>query len=288
MIDRLLESAVEGFRLIQARVVEGKTAPLDEGMTAVEVNRLRALRETEFGTTEIAFLELRNLLGMQPEEPLRLKGNFDDLLAKPMPIAEAMQKALESRPDLLAFRAAETVAEAEIENAKAGGRLDAKISADYQRNDFGFPVRGIDPTGALRPVHGIFHSVRVGVTFEIPVRNANQGLIEAAIANADAAGKRTRFAELVVRREVAAAFARYESSARAMEIFRVGARQQASANLDVIRQTYEFGARNLIEYLAEQRRYLDIENEFIASQLAVYQAKVEIMRATNAPELVTK
>ncbi|MEO8649835.1 MAG: TolC family protein [Acidobacteriota bacterium] len=288
VIDKLLESALEGFRLVQSRVTEGKIAPLDEGMTAVEVNRLRSLRETELGRTEIAFLELRNLLGMQPEAPLRLKGNFDDLIAIPMAIAESVQKALESRPDLLAFKAAEKVADARIEKAKAGGRLDAKISADYQRNDFGFPVQGIDQTGDLRPVQDVFSSVRVGVTFEIPIRNANQGLIEAAIADADAARKRTKFAELVVRREVASAFARYESSARAMEIFRVGAQSQANANLSVIRQTYEFGARNLIEYLVEQRRYLDIENEFIAAQLAVYQATIEIMRATNAPELFKK
>ncbi|MGH9946308.1 MAG: TolC family protein [Pyrinomonadaceae bacterium] len=285
VIDRLLESALEGFRLIQARVTEGKIAPLDEGMASVEVNRLRSLRETESGKTEIAFLELKNMMGMRPEEPLRLKGNFDNLVDKPLPITESIQRALQTRPDLLAFRAAETVAEAQIEKAKAGGRLDAKISADYQRNDFGFPVQGIDQAGALRPVQDVFHSARIGVTFEIPVRNANQGLIEAAVADSEAAEKRREFAEIVVRREVAAAYARYESSARAMEIFRVGAQSQANANLEVVRQTYEFGARNLIEFLVEQRRYLDIENEFIVAQLAVYQANVEIMRATNAPEL---
>ncbi len=288
VIDGLIQSALQGFRLIQARVTEGKIAPLDEGMTAVEVNRLRSMRETESGKTEIAFFELKNMLGMGPEEQLRLKGSFDGLFAKPMPVADAIRHALDTRPDLLAFRAAESLADAQIENAKAGGRIDARISADYLRNDMGFPVRGLNLNGDLVPVHSVFNSVRVGVTFELPVRNAKQGAIEAAVADADAAAKRRQFAELVVRREVASAFARYESSARAMEIFRVGAQSQANANLEVVRQTYEFGARNLIEYLVEQRRYLDIENEFIASQLAVYLAKVEIMRAANAPELITK
>ncbi len=288
VIDDLLASATAEFLLVQARVTEGKIAPLDEGMAAVELNRLRSIRETESGSTEIVFFELRNLLGFRPEEPLRLKGDFDNLIAQQMPVAEAMRQALQTRPDLLAFRSQETVAEAKIESAKARGRIDAKISADYQRNDFGFPVRGFDPSGDLRPVQDVFHSVRVGVTFEIPVLNANQGAIESAVADAEAAEKRREFAELVIRREVAAAFTRYASTARAVEIFRVGVRDQANANLNVVRQTYEFGASDLIDYLAEQRRFLDILNEFIASQLAVYLANVEIMRAVNSPELKKK
>ena len=118
--------------------------------------------------------------------------------------------------------------------------------------------------------------------------NRNQGAVAAAVAMRDAARNRREFGELVVRREVAAAFARYESSAKAMEIFRVGVRGQASANLDVVRQTYELGSRNLIDYLIEERRYIDLENEFIDMQLAVYNARVEMLRATNSPELTKK
>ncbi|MCY7376688.1 MAG: hypothetical protein LH472_12075, partial [Pyrinomonadaceae bacterium] len=61
-----------------------------------------------------------------------------------------------------------------------------------------------------------------------------------------------------------------------------------NANLQVVRQTYELGARNLIDYLIEQRRFIELENEFIDAQLAVYAARVEILRATNAPELIKK
>ena len=134
----------------------------------------------------------------------------------------------------------------------------------------------------------VFHSFRFGVTLELPVRNRNQGAIEAAVANLDAATKRREFAELTVRREVAAAFTRYQSAARAMEIFRVGVRDQANTNLGVVRQTYELGARNLIEYLVEERRFIELENEFIDLQLAVYKARVEILLATNSPELTNK
>jgi cobalt-zinc-cadmium efflux system outer membrane protein len=225
---------------------------------------------------------------MKPEEPLRLSGDFRDLLAPLPPLAEATRAALQTRPDLQAVQAMETLAAAQIEQARAGGRIDASVSAGYGRNNFGFPVNGITDTGQLRPVQDVFHSFKFGVTFELPVRNRNQGAIEAAAANLSAAGTRREFAELTIRREVAAAFARYQSAARASEIFRVGVRDQANANLQVVRQTYELGARNLIDYLIEQRRYIELENEFIDAQLAVYAARVEILRATNAPELIKK
>jgi cobalt-zinc-cadmium efflux system outer membrane protein len=285
LIEDLLESALQGFRLVQARVAEGKTAPLEENMTLVEVNRLRSMRETETGRTEIAFLELRNLLGMKPEEPLRLRGDFTNLVSPLPSLSEATTNALQTRPDLMAMLAMENLAQTQIEQARAGGRLDASVNAGYERNNFSFPVSGITNTGALRPVQDVFHSFKFGVTLEIPVRNRNQGAIEAAVATRQAAQTRREFAELVVRREVASAFARYESSARAMEIFRVGVRGQAGENLNVVRQTYELGARNLIEYLIEERRFIEIENEFIDAQLKVYAAGIEILRATNALEL---
>ena len=284
----VLARALQQFRLVQARVVEGKTPPLEENMTLVEVNRLRSIRETTSGKTEIAFLELRNLLGMKPEEPLQLRGDFDNLVA-PLPVlADATANALQVRPDLAGLRAMEDLGEAQIEQAKAGGRLDASVTSGYQRINSSFPLNGVTDTGGLRPIRDVFHFFTFGVTFELPVLTKNQGAIEAAVTNREAARNRREFGELIVRREVATAFARYESSAKAMEIFRVGVRGQASANLDVVRQTYELGARNLIEYLIEERRYIDIGNEFVDMQFAVYQAKVEMLRAGNSPELIKK
>ena len=284
----VLSAALQQFRLVQARVTEGKTAPLEENMTLVEVNRLRSMRETAAGSTEIAFLELRNMLGMKPEEPMQLRGDFDNLVVPLPSLSDTTAEAMRTRPDLAGLRGMEDLGVAQIEQAKADGRLDASVNSGYQRMNSSFPLNGLTDTGQLRPIQDIFRFFTFGVTFEVPVLNRNQGAVAAAVAMRDAARNRREFGELVVRREVAAAFARYESSAKAMEIFRVGVRGQASANLDVVRQTYELGSRNLIDYLIEERRYIDLENEFIDMQLAVYNARVEMLRATNSPELTKK
>lgn len=284
----LLNTTRRGYKLVMARVIEGRTAPLEQNMVLVEVNRIRSMRETNEGKVEIALLELRNLIGMEPEAVLRLRGSFDDLLDNLPPLSEAITGALQTRPDLLAARAAENLAQAQIEQARAGGRLDAELTGQYGRNNFSFPQRGVSDAGRLVPIQGIFHSVTVGITLDLPVRNKNQGAIEAAVAQSEAAKRRREFAELTVRREVTAAYARYERAARAMEIFKNGVQGQASANLNVVRQTYELGAKTLLDYISEQRRYIEVETSYIDALLDTYQARVEIERAAAAVELIKR
>jgi len=151
-----------------------------------------------------------------------------------------------------------------------------------------FPVFGVDQAGRLQPVSSVFHFFKFGVSVDLPVRNKNQGAIEAAVEEAAAAKQRREFGELTVKHEVAASYAQYERAARAMEIFRVGVRPQAKDNLSVVRQTYELGSKPWSDYLIEQRRFIELENEFIDTQLAVYNARVEISRATSTPELESR
>jgi cobalt-zinc-cadmium efflux system outer membrane protein len=288
LTDERIGSNQQSFNLVAARVTEGATPPLEQNMVLVELNRLRSQRESAEGKLETLILELKNLIGMAPEEPLRLRGDFDHLVDQLPSVADATERALRDRPDLLSARALENWADALIKQARAQGRLDASLSAGYEHMTFGFPVRGIDDAGRLQPVSGGFHYLKFGVSLDLPVRNKNQGGIEAAVAESEAAKRRREFAELAVRHEVASAYAGYELSVRAMEIFRVGVNEQAKANLDVVRQTYELGSKTLIDYLVEQRHFMDLENDFIDAQLAAYNARVQIARATASPELMKR
>ncbi len=228
----LLATTDQGYRLVAARVTEGRTAPLEQNMVLVEVNRIRSMRESGQGKVEVAMLELRNLMGMRPEEPLRLRGDLDHLIDPVPSVLVAKETALRERPDLRAARALEDLAEARIVEARSQGRLDASLTGKYELMNSGFPRQGFNSNGELVPIQGRFHSLAVGVTLDLPVRNRNQGAIVAAVAEKAAATQRREFAELTVQREVASALARYQSAARAAEIYRVGVQGQANANLD--------------------------------------------------------
>ncbi|CAN5650331.1 TolC family protein [soil metagenome] len=287
-VEETLKAAAENYELVSARVDEGRTAPLEQNMELVELNRIRAMRETSEGQVEISLLELKNMVGMPPGEILRLRGDFAGLLNPLPPQTIAVEQAVSNRPDLETARALENLAEARIGQARAEGKLDASVSAGYERMRQGFPQRGFDDNGQLTPIRELANVFSVGVTLELPIFNKNQGAIEAAVLEKQAAGKRIEFGELTVRREVAAAYIRYERAARAMEIYRVGVERQAETNLGVVRQTYELGSKTLLDYIAELRRFIEIKDDFIDAQLETYLARVEILKAAAAPELTNK
>lgn len=61
-------------------------------MALVELNRLKSMRETAEGKVEVPLFELRNLIGMPPEMPLRLRGDFEHLIDQLPPVGEAIGK----------------------------------------------------------------------------------------------------------------------------------------------------------------------------------------------------
>jgi cobalt-zinc-cadmium efflux system outer membrane protein len=288
LTEEILETVKQNYELVAARVREGKIAPLEENIFLVEVNRLRSIREKTEGKVEIAMLELRNLLGKKPEDVLRLRGDFENLIGSYPTVSESTVNALQNRPDLRGAKKMEELAVARLEQARAGGKIDASLTAGYQRMNSSFPVSGFDSNGALRPVQSVFHYFTFGIDIDLPVRNRNQGAIEAAIFEQEAAKRRIEFGELTIRREVSAAYSRYNRAVRAQTIFQNGVRDQARANLEVIWKTYEFGSKTLLDYVAEERRFLEVENELIDAKLETYLANIEILRATNAPELTKK
>ncbi len=288
VVENSITVAKQGYDLVAARVTEGKTAPLEQNMLLVEYNRLRAARETAEGKVETVYFELRNMIGKRPDEPLRLRDEFVDLITTPPDVAVMTESALRDRPDLKGVGALESMATARIELAKSEGRIDASVKSGYQRMNTGFPLSGYDDHGVLKPVQDVFHFFTFGVEIDLPVRNRNQGAVEEATADLEAARRRKEFGELSIRRDVAIAIARYGRAARALSINQNGVRDTANANLSVIWQTYVLGAHDLQEYIAEQRRCLEAENDLIDAQLETYAAKVEIMKAAAAPELTKK
>lgn len=284
--EETLATSEQNVQLVSARVAEGRTPPLEESQEFVELNRIRAIRETNEGTVEIRLFELRNLVGMAPEEPLILKGDLNTLGRTLPPQVAAVQTALQSRPDLLGAIAVEKLAGARVEQARSEGRIDADAMIGFQRMQSGFPLLGIDEmSGALLPIEQRMNFFTFGVRLNLPVRNRNQGLVAASLLEEGAARNRREFGELTIRREVAVAYARYNRAFRAMEIYRTGVRDRAAENANVVRQTYELGSKSLLDYIAEHQRYIETENGFIDAQLETYLAMVEILKAVNVPEL---
>ena len=173
------------------------------------------------------------------------------------------------------------MAEAMIQKEQAEGRWDASVNVGYMRQDFGYDLRGLTAPGGTRLIQDIFHYVGAGVSITLPVRNQNQGNIAAALASTTAAQRRLTFVTLMIRQEVTAAFTQYEAAQGALDIYTQGVREVARQNLEVVRKTYALGRVSLLDLIAEQRRYIDIETGYTESLKQAYDAVVEIERAVG-------
>lgn len=278
--DELLRVNREALALIGERARRGAVPPLEENLLLVEVNRLDANRRMLESRVEIFTLQLKALAAWPAEAPLSVEGD----LSAPLPAldrAARLARALVDRSDLRAAQADAAMARAKILKEEAEGRWDASFSVNYQRQDFGFGLSGITDRGGTRPIQDVFHYFGGGVTITLPVRNQNQGNVAAARAEATAADRRVELAALTIRQEVEAAFAQYDAAKRSLEIYTRGVRDVARQNLDVVRQSYELGRGSLLDVIAEQRRYIEIEMGYTEVLKQVYTAGVEIERAAG-------
>ena len=279
----LLRVNRDALGLIHERVTRGATPPLEENLLRVEVSRLDSSQKLLAGRVDVLTAQLRTLAGMEPDVPLTLQG---ELAAGPLSVdrAVALREALAARGDLDAARAEAAMAKAQVRKEQADGRWDASINVGYQRQDMGFGLNGLTSSGALRPIQNVFQYFGGGVNITLPMRNQNQGNIAAARATARAADQRVEAAALAVRQEVYAALAQYEAAQRSLDVYERAVRAAAGQNLDVVRQTYQLGRVSVLDVIAEQRRFIDVELGYTDALKQVYDAAVDVQRAIGAAE----
>lgn len=268
--------------LMEARVREGAARRLELDILQVEVQRAEAQVALETARVEAALIELRALAGLEPEGGATLRGDLEEAVRSgPVPAAGRGADPIESRSDVREAASRVSLADARLQAARREGWMDASVFGEYARMTTGFPQKAFDDDGALVPIQGLFNNLRVGVVVTVPLFDRNQGQVAAATADRERAGHEVAASRLVAAAEVAVADARERGARRAVELYASGAREQARRNLDVVREAYQLGSTPLVEVLAEQRRYLDVETAYTQALLEAYQARTALRRATG-------
>src|SRR5260370_15846050 len=151
-VEQLLQINRDSLKLMQDRVREGSTPQLDADEVRVEVGRIDSLRIDYQAKAEIALLRLKEAVGIQPDQILRLKGSLEqasfDQSKASVGQNQLLQIALAHRPDLAGQRANEAVAVAELRQQQAEARPDATVSASYERPNSCFSQLAFNAAGA--------------------------------------------------------------------------------------------------------------------------------------------
>jgi cobalt-zinc-cadmium efflux system outer membrane protein len=283
-VEQLLQLNRDFLRLMEDRAREGAVPSLDADETRVETNRIETLRIDYQAKAEVALLALKETVGVDPEEPIRLKGALE-LAPQGYDRKQLLQLAIDHRPDLAFERANEELASAELRSDRAKGKPDASVFGGYERPDFGFSQRAFDAAGNLAPIRQTFNHVVFGLDINLPVFNRNQGAVVADTAAIQATRNQIAAVDLSLRHEVAQNLVRFNGAQARVTVYRSGVRDQAAHNLEVVRQTYSYGRTTLLDVIAEQRRYIDIETGYTDILLDAYAARISLEQAigTNLP-----
>ena len=119
-------------------------------------------------------------------------------------------------------------------------------------------------------------SYRFGLSIPIPIWNQRQGLIGEAAANYREVQAQYTEQELVLRRDIEAAFQRYLIAQQQVKTFESNLLTQAESVLKVAESAYRYGERGILEYLDAQRTYRLVRKDYLASRYDYIVAILEI------------
>jgi cobalt-zinc-cadmium efflux system outer membrane protein len=279
-IEQLLQVNRDFLKLMEDRVHQGATPPLDADETRVEVNRIETMRIDYEAKVEVALLALKEAVGIDPGELIRLKGELE-LGVLTYDQKQLLQLAMDYRPDLAMQHANEALANAEMRSDKAMGKPDASVFGGYERPNTGFSQEAFNTAGNLSPIRQSFNHVVFGLNINLPLFDHNQGTTAADTATIRAAQSQIAAVNLILRHEVTQNLVRFNGAQARVAVYHSGVRDQAAHNLDVVRQTYSYGRTTLLDVIAEQRRYIDIETGYTDILFEAYTARIALEQAVG-------
>ncbi len=272
---KLYSLDAETARIVEVRVKEGDAAPLELNLLQTESDRLRARRALIEGRLDAAALRLKQIVGMPPDETLRLREVLDAPLlpAPPASLDAAIEIALRTRPDLRLARLTEIVALAgyRLARAQAAPQVSAVVTYSNILGTF-----DNTPIGILSDRDKI---LGYGFSITLPILNRNQGAKAEARQAITQAQRRREFTESLIRAEVAAAYRRYEAAQASIQTYERGVIERSEKNVQTMRAAYQAGAFRVTELLFEQRRLVDSQRELTEALSERYRAMSELRAA---------
>ncbi len=193
-----------------------------------------------------ALSDLRQLLGYDSvPADYDVAGSFD---YQPLAVTldELQSKAMQNRPDLQAARQGITLANSQYGLAKANGKQDVTLSANYSH------VNAIS-------------AVTLSVSIPLPIFDRNQGEIARTRIAISQAQEQQKAAGGQVLTDVKDAYETVQTNNRVVQIYRSGSLDTSQRNRDISEYAYRRGAASLLDFL-------DAERSYRATQIAYRQA----------------
>src|SRR5260370_41707649 len=150
-VEQLLQVNLDFLRLMEDRVREGAAPSLDADESRVEAHRIETLRIGYQAKAEVALLALKETVGVDPEELIRLKGVLEGV-PQDYDQKELLQLAMDHRPTLPFQPATKILATPHRHSNHPQKNPEASVFGGSDRPDSGFSQQAFDAAGKLCPI----------------------------------------------------------------------------------------------------------------------------------------
>ncbi len=273
-LDSLNQRLVEVTR-IQAR--EGEISVMDANLAEIEAGRARARRLAAEREAVAARLDLQRLIGIPPQQEIRLVAGPADL-AEPADLNPdaLLSLALNRRPDLAVWTRAMEEADAQAALARREAIPNPRIGVFIEREER-FPAVGETP-GSRADLGS--PRVGFGVSLPIPLFQRNQGIVAENRARSEQARYHREATELAIRTEVMAALDAYRSAGEEIRVLEEEVLLPARENQRLLDVAFQEGRIALPTLLLLRNQLLDTELGYWDAWLAARRALVDLQSAT--------
>ncbi len=246
---RTEELAQKATEVAERRRKAGDITDLDLNLARIALGRARSATQATAADRANAIGRLAAVIGATPDDVIVLRGD----LTGTVPDLPALRAALANRPDVRVLEAESAVARAEGDQARANGRMQLSLWANYRREDTDSIIAG-------------------GIRFTLPIWNRAQGDKATASAKARRATD-TRDAVLrVADRQLADAIATYASAKTAVEVFERDVVPLLNDSEQLLQKSLDGGQLAVNDYLVARQEIVSGRREHLDRLLAVAKA----------------
>ena len=270
--DRLITTNRQLVKLARARAKVGEVSTVEVNAAALELAKLEQERATLVAERVNRLQRVKPVLGLAPEEPLEITGDFDALL-QALTVGTEGDKSTWNRPDLRLVALAIERLDAEQRVAQAEVRGDVTVGATYgyERSATG----------------GADHLLGVKVSIPLPLRNKNQGRLRELRAERARAQRESEALELAVASKVAVARQRATQFLKIADDYRVAVLPLGATAERDLTAAYQQGQVSLFQVIQSQQQRLVLEAGALEATSAYARALAELQTTTGTnPQLV--
>ncbi len=270
LAQEIVDHYAEISKANQLRMKGGDISESDFLRVKMEGMRAQSELDAALTTVEQAQADLAVLLRW-PAKSLQFEAkelwpeanDFKQTLSK----EDAINKALQQRPDLEGDKLRADQADKQLELARKLKYPDVTINAGYSRD----------------PSNNALNSGFVGVSLPLPLFYQYQGEADKAAVNLSQSRLTAEQTELNIRNDVISALAAWNSTNKIVQRFKDGLLDDALTVRNSSELSYSKGAASVLDFIEAQRTYKNIMRDYYAAEIARANAYYDFEKALGIP-----